>query len=82
MDYKQAIFEFAKQFPKLKVLRCIDYSNDHYIMEAVEATDVTDYNSPFYAVNKNSGEVTTFIPTLDLDAFFDAVENRTVYSTY
>ena len=82
MDYKKAIFEFAKRFPNLTVLRCINYSNEHYIIEAVENPEVTDYNSPFYAVNKNSGEVTSFIPALNLDAFFDAVDNRTEYSAY
>ena len=82
MDYKKAIFEFAKRFPNLTVLRCINYSNEHYIIEAVEDPKVTDYNSPFYAVNKNSGEVTSFIPALDLDAFFDAVDNRTEYFAY
>ena len=82
MDHKKAILEFAKQFPKLTVLRCINYSNEHYIIEAVENPEVTDYNSPFYAVNKKSGEVTSFIPSLDMDAFFDAVENRTEYSVY
>lgn len=82
MNYKQVIVIFTKRFPKLTVLKCIDYADDYYVLEAVENPDAVDYNLPYYAVNKESGMITSFAPTLDLDAFFDAVENRTVYSTY
>ena len=82
MDYKKAISTFTKQFPKLTVLRCIDYTDNHYVVEAVGDQDAVDYNLPYYAIDKTNGKITSFIPTLDLDAFFDAVENRTVYCTY
>lgn len=82
MDFNQAIAAFIKRFSNLTVLKCIDYDDSYYVLEAVEDPDITDYNLPYYAVDKNNGKVTSFIPTLDLDAFFDALENRTVYSTY
>lgn len=82
MNFNQAMTIFKNHFPKLTILKCVDYSNTHYVLEAVENPEITSYNSPYYAVDKNNGNVTSFIPTLDLDAFFDAVENRTVYSTY
>ena len=82
MNFKQAIETFSAKFPKLIVVRCIDYDNEHFVIEAVKDVNGDDYNNPFYAVDKRDGKVTSFIPGLDLDAFFDAVENRTVYVAY
>jgi hypothetical protein len=82
MTHKQAISTFKKRFPKLTVLRCIDYADDFYVMEAMENPDVADYNLPYYAISKVSGKITSFVPTLDLDAFFEAVDKRTVYCAY
>lgn len=79
MTVAQAINIFKKRFSDLVILKCINYSEEHYIIEAVKDENVVDYNLPYYAVDKNNGRVTVFIPTLDLDGFFDAVENRTVY---
>ena len=79
---KQALKIFTKRFPELTVLRCVDYADDFYVLEAVEDQDAIDYNSPYYALSKTDGRIMSFAPNLDLDAFFDAVENRTVYSTY
>lgn len=82
MIFEDAIKRFKSQFPELIVLRCIDYDDKHFVIEAVENLDITDYNDPYYGVDKDTGEVTGFIPSLDLDAFFDAVEERTVFTSY
>lgn len=82
ISFIQAKNIFKKRFSNLVILRCVDYSDTHYIFEAVENPHVIDHNSPYYTLDKKTGEVSVFIPTLDLDAFFDAVENRTIYSTY
>lgn len=82
MTYQEAITVFNVQFPKLTVLKCIDYDKRHFVLEAVESSDDVDHNDPYFAVDKRTGKVTGFIPAFDLDAFFDAIENRTVYSTY
>jgi hypothetical protein len=73
---------FNAKFPNLTITRCVDYDQFHFVIEAVENVNVANYNDPYYSVDKRSGKITSFIPTLDLDAFFEAVENRTVYSTY
>ena len=82
MSVTKAIKSFLAKFPKLTVVRCVDYDNEHYVIEAVKDVNAVDYNDPFYAVDKRNGEVTLFVPGLDLDAFFEAVENRTLYLTY
>ena len=66
----------------LIILKIIDYDKDCYVIEAVESLDAPNYNSPYYAILKESGKVTSFVPTLDLDAFFEAMENRTLFSRY
>lgn len=80
MNAQQAMNTFKKHFPKLTITKCVDYDKRHYVIEAVENINVTDYNSPYYAVHKISGKITSFSPSFDLDAFFDAIDNRTVYS--
>lgn len=80
MEYRNAIDAFAKKFPALTVTRCIDYDKRHFVIEAVEDTTAANYNSPYYGIDKKTGKITGFVPALDLDAFFDAVEKRTVYS--
>lgn len=80
MDYRKTIAVFTKKFPNLTVTRCIDYDKRHFVIEAVEDTTATDHNSPYYGVDKKTGKITGFVPALDLDAFFDAVEKRTIYS--
>lgn len=80
MEPTRIIQHFKKQFPKLIVTRVIDYDSDHYVLEAVNDLNATDYNCPYYGVNKRTGKITSFIPTFDLDTFFYAVDNRTIYS--
>lgn len=82
MDYRAAISTFTKKFPTLVVTRCIDYDERHFVIEAVENVDVPNYINPYYGVDKDTGKVTGFIPTLDLDAFFDAVSKHTVFASY
>ena len=80
MTFNDAIAKFTSKFPELTATLVIDYDKDHFVIEALKNIDVADYNSPYYGVDKRNGNVTSFIPQLDLDAFFEAVGNRTVYS--
>ena len=80
MTFNDAIVNFTSKFPELTVTLVIDYDKDHFVIEALKNIGVADYNSPYYGVDKRNGNVTSFIPQLDLDAFFEAVDNRTVYS--
>ena len=79
MNFNEAIKVFSSKFPDLIVTRCIDYDEQHFVIEAIKDFIRSDYNSPYYAVGKNDKRITGFIPSLDLDEFFNAIENRTVY---
>lgn len=80
MDFSEAIKKFKREFPELTITRVLDYDKRHFVVEAVKSLDTSDYNCPYYGVDKRTGKVTSFIPTFDLDEFFDAIEKRTVYS--
>ena len=80
MKFTEAIKVFKREFPELTITRVLDYDRKHFVIEAVKDLDIADYNCPYYGLDKHSGEITSFIPTFDLDEFFDAIENRTVYS--
>ena len=79
MGYKEAITIFNEKFVDLIVTRCIDYDEQHFVVEAVKNLSKPNYNSPYYAIDKKDKSITGFVPGLDLDAFFDAIDNRTVY---
>lgn len=80
MKFTEAIKVFKREFPELTITRVLDYDKKHFVIEAVKDLEIADYNCPYYGLDKHSGEITSFIPTFDLDEFFDAIENRTVYS--
>jgi len=75
---KQAAQQVKKAYPKLTVTMVLDYDDKHFVVEAVESTKETDYNAPYYGVEKSSGKVTCFTPAEDFDKFFDALDNREV----
>lgn len=75
---KQAFDALVSYNPKLTITSCVDYDKEHYVFSATENPDVADYNAPYFGVNKNTGEVTSFTPGEDFDAFFDAVDNRSI----
>ena len=76
---QEAMKTFESKNPKLTITMCIDYDKNHYVIEAVENLDSSEPNGSFYGVDKRNGEITGFVPALDLDEFFDAMDNRTVY---
>lgn len=80
MGSTEVIKKFKREFPELTITRVLDYDKRHFVVEAVKSLDISDYNCPYYGVDKRTGKITSFIPTFDLDAFFDAIENRTIYS--
>lgn len=82
MKYKSITDIFNKRFPNLTVIRIIDYNDEHYVVEALEDLNKTDSNSSLYGLHKKTGKVTSFFPSEDLDYFFDAVENRTLWCSY
>lgn len=73
---KEAKIALNKKYPSLTVLSGIDYDTNYYVFEAVEDTTKTDYNLPFYAVDKKNGKVYSFSPMDDLDKFDEAYEKR------
>ena len=75
----ESIKLFKSKNPNLTVTRCMDYDKNHYVVEAVENIDSSEPNGSFYGIDKRNGKITGFIPALDLDEFFDAIDNRTIY---
>lgn len=80
MKCNEAMNIFSKKHPNLTITRCIDYDEDHYVLEAVKNLNAENYGDTFFGVDKNSGEITGFLPALEIDYFFEALESRTVYS--
>lgn len=79
-SYKKLVDAFKKNNRSLQVTTVIDYDDKYLLIEAVEDTTQRDYNDPLYAVEKKTGKVSHFSPAFDFEKFFDALENRIIYS--
>ena len=58
-----------------KVFQIIDYNDKYYLAEVgnLEHTEM-------YAINKKTKEITSYSIGMDTDNFYDALENRLIYS--
>lgn len=71
-------FESANR--NLTVTTVLDYDNKSFLVEAMEDPNKPDMNDPWYRVDKKTGKTNPFSPMFEMDKFFDAAENRRVYS--
>lgn len=79
IGYADAITIFSKLYPKKIITKCIDYDALHFVIEAIDDFNTVNVSDPYYGIDKRSKRITSFTPSLDLDYFFDAIENRTLY---
>lgn len=80
LTYKQAAAVLLKKYPQKKITMAIDYDSKWFIFMAVDDENSIDLDSPFYAVNKRTGDIRTYSPVDDLDNYTNAVQNRMIYS--
>lgn len=81
MNAKEAVMNFVDKRPNLIIMKAAVYDNDLYIFEAVEDPDKPDYNSPYYLMDKNTGEIAWFSPTVDLEKFHKAFRDNQISIT-
>lgn len=67
----------TKKYPKRTIQSGYDYDNNWWLFEATEGNEI-NYDSPYYVVNKKTGDVKTFSPIPELDKFSYALENRRI----
>lgn len=72
MTPEDAMRMFNRKYSKLKITSMFD-RKEYYILTAVENPNETDYNAPFYAVHKKTGQVTNYTPLADFDEFAKAM---------
>lgn len=78
--YEKLIDKFKASHKNLIITTIIDYDNKYLVVEAVEDINVKDYNDPLFAIEKRTGKVSHFSPAFDFEKFFDATENRLLFS--
>lgn len=76
ISVKKAVSLIRKKHPSLTVKSGVDYNDSYYVFEAVENPNEIDYNSPYYAVHKRTGVVSSFYPLENIDEFINAYKNR------
>lgn len=75
-NVKELIKSFEKQRPNTTVEKIVDFDEDHYIVFAPDGDNDMDC---WYGMNKSDNKAVNFFLANDLNAFIDAVENRTIY---
>lgn len=82
MTHIDALKTFRKQYPNLTVTEMLDYSRTYFLITAVKDVTKNDYNDPYYAVNKKTGQIMHYHPMSDLENFIDAKQNRVIEFNY
>lgn len=72
----EAMAAVKKKYPAREVVQIIDYDSDWWIVAAVENKNKMDFDSPYYAVDKDTMEIRSYSPIDDLENFTDAIQNR------
>lgn len=78
LNVKQAMNSLKKKYPKRQVTQAIDYDKTWFLFLAVEDPNKIDYDSPYYAVHKQTGKVCSYNPVDELEKFTDAIDNRQI----
>ena len=68
---EQAANALHKALPELTIVECKELKN-HWVFTAVKDTNEVDYNDPFYAVDKQNGDVTSYFPFADIKNYKNA----------
>lgn len=62
--------------PEAKTIRVYDMNKDLYLVYASDVAEGdTDYGDPYYLVNKNTKNVSGFVPSMNFDAYSKAIQN-------
>jgi len=70
MNEGKAIDIFAKEYPKLHIIKIVDLDPERFVVCAVEnLEDKYSEIDPFYSIYKNSGRIVRFSPMEDLERF-------------
>ena len=76
MTEEQCKSAFKRRFPKLTITQVVDLDNTSYVVTAVRDPNKTDYNDPFYRVNKKTAKITGFNPMENLKKYSNALYNQ------
>lgn len=63
--------------PKRTITEGFELRN-HYVFCAVENPNEVDYNDPYFAVHKQTGEITNYVPSMDMVNFVNARNNHRI----
>lgn len=79
MTVGEAINALNKKVPGRKIEKACEYKGNYlFIAPDSKLGPFNDFSDPIFIVNKNSGEVSKFVPIEDLDGFRDAILNHEI----
>ena len=77
INVQQAIANLNRKYPDRKVTGAIDYDSYWWLLEAPEKGKC-DLDSPFFAVNKQTGAIKTYSPMADIDKFSEVYPDKLI----
>lgn len=74
----EAVALFEKKMPSRKVIAAAGFDSTHYLFEAPESENEVDYNDPYFLMDKNTGEISGYLPTNELAKFHAAFRDNSI----
>lgn len=66
---KQIYAMFKRHYPELTITEMFNNDSNNVVVVAIENVGLTDYNNPFYLVNRTTGKIIPFNPINDMPNF-------------
>ena len=77
---EDAKIAFEEANPGLRVLMGMEY-NDSYILLAKETKELKSAIPEYYRIRKQDNKLTMFLPSSDIEGFFEAMERSAINFT-
>ena len=72
MIAKEVYEIIKKEYPGLKVIECLEFPDFYAFGLTEQGKEDEAFGGGYHIINKTSGELNTFTPTQDFEAFFAA----------
>jgi hypothetical protein len=72
----KAIDNIRKKFKGYHITQAINYDENWFVFCVLKNLDKVNFDAPYYAVNKQTGDICSFTPMMDLNKFIIASRER------
>ena len=78
MTAKEAFHLVQEKHKDARITQFIDFDDSSFVLTVIEKGEEDKINAPYIRVNKSTGALSSFLPTLHLKEWVKAVQNRRI----